>query len=128
MRLRTKDFIIYQKDESRIFSNFVRFYDKIKTIYGFSNEKKVVIRIVQDIVQRILVSQYTAKFKEYSDKTKQDDDALYIIYYKGLKDNVKDELVRTGKNETTNLDTLIKSLIDIDNRLYERVIEKRYIG
>ncbi len=119
---------MYQKDESRIFSNFVRFYDKIKTIYGFSNEKKVVIRIVQDIVQRILVSQYTAKFKEYSDKTEQDDNALYVIYYKGLKDNVKDELVRTGKNETTNLDTLIKLSIDIDDRLYERAIEKRHTG
>ncbi len=100
----------------------------MKTIYGFSNEKKVVIRIVQDIVQRILASQYTAKFKEYSDKTKQDDDALCVIYYKGLKDNVKDELVRIGKNETTNLDTLIKSSIDINDRLYERAIEKRHIG
>jgi len=46
MRLRTKDFIMHQKDESGIFSNFVRFCDKMKTIYGFSNEKKVVIRIV----------------------------------------------------------------------------------
>ncbi len=100
----------------------------MKTIYGFSNEKKVIIRIVQDIVQRILVSQYTAKFKEYSDKTEQDDNALYVIYYKGLKDNVKDELVRTGKNETTNLDTLIKLSIDIDDRLYERAIEKRHTG
>ncbi len=53
---------------------------------------------------------------------------MYVIYYKGLKDNVKDELVRTGKNETTNLDTLIKSSIDIDDRLYERAIEKRHTG
>ncbi len=50
------------------------------------------------------------------------------MYYKGLKDNVKDELVRIGKNKTTNLDTLIKLLIDIDDRFYERAIEKRYIG
>ncbi len=50
------------------------------------------------------------------------------MYYKGLKDNVKDELVRTGKNETTNLDTLIKSSIDIDDRLYERAMEKRHTG
>ncbi len=50
------------------------------------------------------------------------------MYYKGLKDNVKDELVRTGKNEITNLDILIKLSIDIDNRLYKRAIEKRYIG
>ncbi len=119
---------MHQKDKSRIFSNFVRFHNEMKTIYGFSNEKKVTIRIIQDIVQRTLASQYTAKFKEYSDKTEQDDNTLYVIYYKGLKDNVKDELVRTGKNETTNLDTLIKSSIDIDDRLYERAIEKRYIG
>ena len=50
------------------------------------------------------------------------------MYYKGLKHNVKDELVRIGKNETTNLDTLIKSSINIDDCLYERAIEKRYTG
>ena len=128
MRPRTKDFIMHQKDESGIFSNFVSFCNEMKTIYGFSNEKKVAIRIVQDIVQRTSASQYTAKFKEYSDKTEWDDDALCVMYYKGLKDNVKDELVRTGKNDVTNLDALIKATIDIDDRLYERAMEKRHTG
>ena len=49
------------------------------------------------------------------------------MYYRGLKDNVKDELLRYRAAQDT-LERLIKAAIEVDDKLYERAIEKRYIG
>jgi len=47
------------------------------------------------------------------------------MYYRGLKDNVKDELMRHGARQST-LEELCRTAIDVDDRLYERYIEKRH--
>jgi hypothetical protein len=47
------------------------------------------------------------------------------MYRRGLKENVKDELMRTGQ-KIENLDELIRATIEIDDNLYERAIERRY--
>jgi hypothetical protein len=47
------------------------------------------------------------------------------MYRRGLKENVKDELIRTGE-KIENLDKLIRVTIEIDDNLYERAIERRY--
>ena len=49
------------------------------------------------------------------------------MYYRGLKDNVKDKIVRANAN-TSTLKNIIRAAIDIDDRLYKRAIEKRYLG
>ncbi|GAB7362630.1 hypothetical protein MBLNU230_g2941t2 [Neophaeotheca triangularis] len=41
------------------------------------------------------------------------------MYYRGLKDNVKDELMRYGGDQST-LPGMIKSAIEVDDALYER--------
>ena len=52
---------------------------------------------------------------------------MITIYRRGLKDNVKDKLIRLGIIINT-LDKLIKEVIEIDNKLFKRSIEKRYNG
>jgi hypothetical protein len=47
------------------------------------------------------------------------------MYRRSLKENVKDELIRTGQ-KIENLDKLIRVTIKIDDNLYERAIERRY--
>ena len=49
------------------------------------------------------------------------------MYYRGLKDNVKDELLRYGATQDT-LERLIKVAIEVDDKLYERAIERRHTG
>ena len=49
------------------------------------------------------------------------------MYHQGLKDNVKDKLIRT-KAEITNLEDLVKEAIKLDNKLYKRAIKKRHKG
>ena len=47
------------------------------------------------------------------------------IYKRGLKENVKDELIRY-RGVINNLEQLIKTTIDIDDKLYKRAREKHY--
>jgi hypothetical protein len=47
------------------------------------------------------------------------------MYRRSLKENVKDELIRTGQ-KIENLDELIRATIEIDDNLYERAIERRH--
>ena len=41
------------------------------------------------------------------------------MYYRGLKDNVKDKLMRSSAAQDT-LERMIQAAIEIDNKLYER--------
>ena len=44
---------------------------------------------------------------------------MITIYRQGLKDNIKNELIRT-EVRLDNLDLLIKELIEINNKLFKR--------
>ena len=48
-----------------------------------------------------------------------------VIYRRGLKENVKDKLMRSGGVIDT-LDRLIEEAIKTNDKLFERSIEKRY--
>ena len=48
-----------------------------------------------------------------------------VMFRRSLKDNVKDELMRDGRTNK-DLDELIRTAIDLDDKLYERNIEKRH--
>jgi len=48
-----------------------------------------------------------------------------IMFRRGLKDNLKDELMRDGKSISDMFD-LIMVVIDLDDKLYERAMKKRY--
>ena len=47
------------------------------------------------------------------------------MYYRGLKENVKDEMIRNRAARDT-LPRMIKAAIRIDDALYERSIKKRH--
>jgi len=47
------------------------------------------------------------------------------MFRRGLKDNLKDEIMRDGKFISDMFD-LIEVVIDLDNKLYERAMKKRY--
>ena len=55
-----------------------------------------------------------------------DDIALKASFYSGLKDDVKDKLVRVDLPDT--LDELMNMVIKINGRLYERRQEKQHKG
>jgi hypothetical protein len=68
--------------------------------------------------QRTSASKYAAKFQEYSSVTKWDNAALMTMFHRGLKENVKDELM-CNRQAITDLEDLIKAAIDLNDKLYE---------
>jgi len=127
IRPRLTRLLLQKEDTEGMFANFETFCQAMRRIYGLSNDKLVAIRTIQHLTQRTSASQYTAKFKEYSAKTDWDDNALMTMYYRGLKDNVKDELMRVNVDQSS-LDNMIQAAIIIDDRLYERAMERRHTG
>ncbi|KAI7517710.1 hypothetical protein KC331_g21573, partial [Hortaea werneckii] len=127
IRPRLQELLVDEHDADRIFSNWSNFVQAIRNIYGLSNDQQVAIRVIQHLTQKTSASQYTAKFREYSGKTGWNDQALTTMYYRGLKDNVKDELMRSGAAQDT-LERMIQAAIEVDDKLYERQQEKRHNG
>src|SRR5438876_10759530 len=111
-------------DEAKvIFESFDNFRRAIVRIYGDPDQYKKAAINIQRLQQTGSVQEYTSKFYTMSAKTEWDDDALSAIYYKGLKDPIKDELSR--EDITKDMDEIVEKAIRIDNRLQERRAEKR---
>jgi len=47
------------------------------------------------------------------------------MFRRGLKDNLKDEIMRDGRT-LSDMSDLIEVAIDLDDKLYERAMKKRY--
>ena len=100
------------------------FKDKIKPVFGVSNEPTIARRNIQRICQDKSAADYAAEFQQLAANTDWDDTALTTMFRQGLKPKVKEELMRTGAS-TDSLDNLINTAIDIDVKLHELQQELR---
>ena len=91
-----------------------------------SNEDKVTVWVIQKMWQDKSAAEYSIKFKQYSALTEWDDNTLMIIYWRGLKENVKNQLTFDDDVMKT-LNTLIKVAIEIDDKLYKHVMKKQHM-
>ena len=57
-------------------------------------------------------------------KTNQDNHAITLHFYRGLKDVIKDEIVRRETRPST-VKEIYEVALKIDERIYERQIEKK---
>jgi Retrotransposon gag protein/Zinc knuckle len=71
-------------------------------------------------------TKYAAEFQQLASRVEWGDSALEAKFYDGLKEFVKDEIARTDR--PTGLQKLIALGVKIDNRLYERRMEKTVKG
>ena len=77
------------------------FMVEIRRVFGPSNEESTATRVIQHLTQKKSAAEYSAQFQEYADKTGWDDTALMTHYRRGLKKNVKEELMRTERNTSS---------------------------
>lgn len=98
--------------------DFDQFKEKVRPIFGISNEPVVARRNIQRIRQNASAADYAADFQQLAAYTDWDDTALMTMFRQGLKPTVKEELMRTGASIDT-LNDLINTAIDIDIKLYE---------
>lgn len=112
-------------DTNGLFADFNTLKENMRLVFGVTNDKETAIRVIQHLRQKSSASEYAIKFQEYAQVTDWDNNALMTMFRRGLKENVKDELMRNGGIITT-LDVLIRTAIDIDDKLYERAMEKKH--
>src|SRR4051794_7914870 len=108
----------------KIFNKWNGFLDEIKTNFGVMDEKSEAERAIQALKQKGSATAYTREFMRYSTRTEWGDDALRFLYRKNLKDFLKDELLRSGR-EIRTLEELAEEACKIDNMWYERSMERK---
>ena len=98
---------------------------KIRRIFDIFNEKQTVERNIQHLTQRISAIDYVAKFQKQINFIEWNNAAFMTMFRRKLKNNVKDELIRWDE-EFKNFNHLIETAIEFDDKLYEKVMKKRY--
>jgi hypothetical protein len=113
------------RDTNGLFADFAALKENMRLVFGLTNDKETAIRVIQHLRQKTSASEYAIKFQEYALVTEWDTNALMTMFRRGLKENVKDELMRNS-GIINSLDILIRTAIDIDDKLYERAMEKKH--
>ena len=105
------------------FKDWEIFKKEIRRVFGIANEDRIAERRIQEIQQIKSAAEYIAEFQRWINRTEWDDIALMYIFKKNLKEDVKDQFMWDGRQHN-ELDIFYEIAIELDNKLYERRIEK----
>ena len=108
-------------ETKKTFGDFKEFERQIGQVYGEANEGRASARKLMQLRQKGSATQYYSLFSQYASRLDWDDEALASRYYEGLSDAIKDQMIPEPPSEYPDL---VNLSIQIDNRLYERRMEK----
>ncbi|KAL6352553.1 hypothetical protein LRP88_13017 [Fusarium phalaenopsidis] len=109
-----------------LFAEYENFEEAIRRNFGTIDEEQQATQKLKNLRQTKAASTYAAEFTQITSFLNWGTSALQIAFYEGLKDEVKDELCKTEKPD--NLQDYIDMTIKIDNRQFERRMEKSNKG
>lgn len=105
-----------------IFKSYIAFENYLKEGFGEADEGREAEAKLNRLQQKGPASAYAATFRQLAAKTDFTDSDLMARFYHGLKDEVKDDLAKEDRPK--NLSKYVEMAVRIDNRLYERRMEK----
>src|SRR5436190_7063672 len=111
-----------EEEEDEMFSSYEKFVEKIIAAFGPVDPKREAERKLEHLRQKGSTSNYAADFRQIASVLDWDDEAYVSLFYRGLKDGVKDELAKIEWPD--DLDDMVTIAVRIDNRLWERQQEK----
>jgi hypothetical protein len=106
-----------------LFGNYNTFETELKQLCGHIDEKKEAENALLKLRQQSACTKYTAEFIRICAKTELEDASKRMLYYQGLKSEVKDELARDDLPAT--FEALSKKASRIDDRQFERRKERQ---
>lgn len=109
-----------------IFASYATFEESLKGAFGDPDEERIAERQLGSLRQKGSVSDYAVKFRQISSHLDWKDEPLMAQFYQGLKEDVKDELVKLDRPD--DLSAYVKMAVRIDDRLYERRMERKCRG
>jgi hypothetical protein len=113
---------VRDQETQNIFADWDNFEVALKDNFGVVNEERQAAAEIMTLRQDKSCAAHSARFRQLASKTEWDDDALMEIYYRSLKEEVKDELYKADRPDT--ISEYITMAIKIDERQYERRREK----
>lgn len=106
----------------KLFKKFDNFKYAIKDTFRDPDKERTAERQLTLLKQIRSALKYTAKFKQISTQLGWDNGPLISQFYEGLKDKVKNELVK--QNRPDEFAKYVAMAVRINNRLYERKQER----
>jgi Retrotransposon gag protein/Zinc knuckle len=110
-----------ERETREIFANFGTFEERIKQVFGTADEERAAARQIHQIKQTGSAAQYYSLFQQVAARLDWDDKALAAAFYNGLKDHVKEKMDEPPEE----YQDLVGKAIKIDNRAFERRMEKK---
>jgi len=110
----------------RNFNSCNEFERRIKEAFGNPAEERDYERQLLQLRHVTLAQEYAAKFQQISAHLEMDDVPLMMYSYKGLKEPVKDEIIKEDRPDT--IGAYMERATRIDNRQFERRLEKKHQG
>lgn len=107
----------------RVFASYKTFKDQLFQTFGEIDKERTAEQQLQMLCQTGSAADYSAKFQQYSAQTEWDEAALTARFYQGLKDRIKDDIARGER--PARLELMISTAVRIDNRQYEREMERK---
>ncbi|SPC66568.1 uncharacterized protein UHOD_12259 [Ustilago sp. UG-2017b] len=104
-------------------TDYPLFINQLCVVFGDPDRIATAKREIEALSQTTSVANYLTQFRQLQMTLNWGADAMAWFFYRGLKENVKDDLSRSGK--PTDLETLIQRSLEIDNRIAERISEKK---
>ncbi len=114
-----------REDVAQILSSWGTYRREFLKMFGEQDEEERTLQKLEKLRQDKSVSAYITKFKQLQSRLDWGDSPLQRAYYKGLKEAVKDGLMYMDKPE--DLTELMEQSIKVDNRVYERLTQKKTI-
>ena len=111
-------------DTRRMFSNFNYLVKVLKEVYGEPFEGEKATQKLMSLKMHKHYPEYLAGFMQLAPRVNMDDNALKAFFYKGLTEQLKDELMRFPKAK--DLQSLKNRTMEIWVRLRERNMEKHH--
>ncbi|SOV07052.1 uncharacterized protein UDID_18707 [Ustilago sp. UG-2017a] len=104
-------------------TDYPLFINQLRVVFGDPDRIATAKWEIEALSQTTSVANYLTQFRQLQMTLNWGEDTMAWFFYQGLKENVKDDLSRSGK--PTDLDTLIQRSLEIDNRIAERISEKK---
>jgi hypothetical protein len=105
-----------------MFEDWDEFKRQLRQVFGMHKSTIVAERKIQELRQVNSVADYANQFRQYATQIKWNDEALRHMFRKGLKPQVREELMRTSAT-TDTLEQLVDESIRLDNELYQLRLE-----
>ncbi|SOV04760.1 uncharacterized protein UDID_17177 [Ustilago sp. UG-2017a] len=106
-------------------TDYPLFINQLRVVFGDPDHIATAKREIEVLSQTTSVANYLTQFCQLQMTLNWGEDAMAWFFYQGLKENVKDDLSRSGK--PTDLETLIQRSLEIDNHIAERISERKRV-